>query len=210
MTWTAEEEAVLREIRDKSEALYKHHLKDYTYYNRLSIKYNVPILVISALNSLMAIALTEFIEQKYVSIINAVLSAGTGVLGSVQLFLKVNEKLAKSTSSAILYEKLFLKIRKELTLDLENRDQDSKTFVNDCFKDFTSYIEKSNPIERHQRVKIDKELTNSSSDFSVAEKLLYLSRTRVDGNSPSSSPRSDDEPYIASNQEHLQSESQRT
>lgn len=174
MVWSSEEEDVLRIIRDQSYELYMHHLKDYTYYNKLSIKYNVPILIISALNSLMAIALTDFVDQKYVSIINAVLSAGTGVLGSVQLFLKVNEKLSKSVGSSILYEKLYHKIRKELLLDIPNREQDSKTFVNECFNEFLTYIEKSNPIEKKKIKDKLQTISDTSSDRSIARQLLQL------------------------------------
>jgi hypothetical protein len=51
--------------------------------------------MLSALNSLCAIALNDFIPQRFVSILNAVISAGTGVLGSIQLYMKINEKFLK-------------------------------------------------------------------------------------------------------------------
>jgi hypothetical protein len=67
--------------------------------------FNIPILIISALNALCAIALNDFLAQRYVSILNAVLSAGTGVLGSIQLYMKINEKMTNSVRASTLMKR---------------------------------------------------------------------------------------------------------
>jgi uncharacterized membrane protein YdfJ with MMPL/SSD domain len=123
-------------------------MKDYEYYKWLSTRFNIPILVISSINALCAIALNDFLVQKYVSILNAVLSAGTGLLGSVQLYLKINEKLSNSTRSSILMKRIALTISKELSISRESRSTEGKIFLQECFAEFNAALEQSNPVHR--------------------------------------------------------------
>ena len=88
--WHDREEAFLTKIEQQCNDYAAHHSKDHMYYNKLSSRFNIPILIISSINALTAISLNSFLDQEYVSILNAVLSAGTGVLGSIQLYMKLN------------------------------------------------------------------------------------------------------------------------
>ena len=108
--WTDKEEDFLEKLEKQADLLHKHYAKEYTYYQGLAKKFNVPILIISAINALTAIALNDFLEQRYVSIMNAVLSAGTGVMGSIQLYLKLNEKMANALKAQLTFHKLAMKI----------------------------------------------------------------------------------------------------
>jgi hypothetical protein len=161
MKWTDKEEDFLQLLEKQADQLSVHYNKEYLYYKRLATKFNVPILIVSAINSLTAIALNDFVPQRYVSILNAVLSAGTGVMGSIQLYLKINEKMANSLKSAGSFKKLALKLSKELSLERDERDTDGKIFLNDCFSEFNTDLEQSNPIEKkllnHMRLSQDDE-----------------------------------------------------
>lgn len=145
--WTPADEGFLTSLEKQCNSLQRHHTKEYTYYNKLSSKFNIPILILSALNSLCAIALNDFVAQKYVSILNAVISAGTGVLGSIQLYMKLNEKMTAAVRSQLLYKKLALKISKELNIDRSERDGSGTAFLNDCFSEFNTILEQANPLE---------------------------------------------------------------
>jgi hypothetical protein len=183
MKWTDKEEDFLQLLEKQADQLSVHYNKEYLYYKRLATKFNVPILIVSAINSLTAIALNDFVPQRYVSILNAVLSAGTGVMGSIQLYLKINEKMANSLKSAGAFKKLALKLSKELSLERDERDTDGKIFLNDCFAEFNTDLEQSNPIERklanHMRLTRD----DDQEKKSLGELLLNLKN---------GSPRSDD------------------
>jgi len=82
-----------------------------------------------------------------VSVLNAVLSAGTGVLGSIQLYLKISEKQTKAMQSSMLMKRLALKISKELSIDAPQRQTDGKSFIQECFSEFNAALENANPIE---------------------------------------------------------------
>lgn len=147
-TWSEKEEEFLTKIEKQCTIYASYFNKDHIYYHKLSSRFNIPILVISSLNALCAIALNDFLVQKYVSILNAVLSAGTGVLGSIQLYMKINEKMTNSLRSQILMKRLSLKITKELSVDREHRSSEGPIFLQECFGEFNAALEQANPIEK--------------------------------------------------------------
>lgn len=147
--WHDKEEAFLRKLEEQCNSMQRHYAKEFTYYNGLSSRFNIPILIISSINALTAISLGQFIEQNIVSILNAVLSAGTGVLGSIQLYMKLNEKMTKSLNSSIHVKRIALKISKELSIDRAQRVTEGVAFLNECFTEFNSAIEAGNPLEKN-------------------------------------------------------------
>jgi len=194
--WHAEEETFLENLQRQCEILYKHTLKEHHYYDRLSGKFNIPILVISSINSLTAVGLNAFIAQEYVSVLNAVLSAGTGVLGSIQLYLKLNEKMTKATRASVGYKRISLKISRELALSRDVRTSEGPAFVQDCFSEYNQVLEAANPIEKKleeflaiKRTTGDVSLPTSPSHTivndslrTVADRLMNLARVRVNIN----------------------------
>jgi hypothetical protein len=146
--WHSREEEYLVKIEKQCNAYATYFNKDYQYYHVLSSRFNIPILVISSLNALCAISLNDFLSQRYVSILNAILSAGTGILGSVQLYMKINEKMANALRSGILMRRLALKISKELSIDRDQRATEGVAFLQESFNEFNAALEQSNPIEK--------------------------------------------------------------
>ena len=178
--WDDTEEQFLTKLEKQCNHFHKHYNKEYTYYNRLSSKFNIPILVVSAINSLTAVALTTFIPQKYVSIMNAILSAGTGVLGSVQLYMKLNERMANSLRSCISMKRIALKITKELSLSRELRTIDGVAFVQDCFADFNQTLEAGNPIEKKLDNHLELSITSSQPPTPITRFQELVGRIRGD------------------------------
>jgi hypothetical protein len=192
--WFDEQETYLRNMERQCEVYFQHHTKDFVYYHTLASRFNLPILIVSAINALTAVALNEFVEQKYVSIMNAVLSAGTGVMGSIQLYLKINEKMTNATRSSIAFKRLGLKISRELTLGRNERVTEGLPFLGDCFSEFNAAIEQGNPVEKSKLVNylalphpIDVPSTPTSPRMqSVADSLMKLARTSVGRTTPES------------------------
>lgn len=146
--WHSREEEYLSKIEKQCNAYATYFNKDYQYYHVLSSRFNIPILVISSINALTAISLNDFLGQRYVSILNAILSAGTGILGSIQLYMKINEKMANALRSGILMRRLALKISKELSIDRAQRATEGVAFLQEAFSEFNAALEQSNPIEK--------------------------------------------------------------
>jgi hypothetical protein len=148
LRWHPDEQEFLAKLEQQCNTYYDHHSKDHLFYSKLASKFNIPILIISAINALTAVGLNSFIAQEYVSVLNAILSAGTGVLGSVQLYMKINEKMTNALRASILMKRLALKISKELSISPENRVTDGQAFLVDCFSEFNTALEQGNPIEK--------------------------------------------------------------
>lgn len=146
--WHADEQLYLEKLEQQCNSYYEHHNKDYQYYKSLAQWFNIPILITSAINALTAVALNSFVRQEYVSVINAVLSAATGTVGSIQLYMKINEKMTNALRASILMKRLALKISRELAIEFEHRATEGKTFINDCFSEFNTALENGNPIEK--------------------------------------------------------------
>ena len=146
--WHEKEEVFLSKLEQQCNELHEYHTKDHMYYHRLASKFNIPILVISSINALTAISLNDFLGQKYVSILNAVLSAGTGVLGSIQLYMKINEKMSNALRASILMKRLALKISKELSIGRDQRTTEGQAFLQECFAEFNTALEQGNVIEK--------------------------------------------------------------
>ena len=192
--WFDEQETYLRSMERQCDVYFQHHTKDFVYYHSLASRFNVPILIISSINALTAVALNEFVAQKFVSILNAVLSAGTGVLGSIQLYLKINEKMTNATRSSLAFKRLGLKISKELSLGRNERVTEGLGFLSDCFSEFNTALEQGNPVEKSKLINhlaLPRPIDMPSSPTSprmqrVADSLLKLARTPVGRTTPDS------------------------
>jgi hypothetical protein len=199
--WHEKEEAYLAKMEKQCLLLCDHNLKDYHYYNKLSSKFNIPILIVSAANALTAICLNSFLSQEYVSILNAVLSAGTGVVGSIQLFMKINEKMTNSTRSSIIFKRLALKISKELSVAREQRVTEGIPFLSECFSEFNTALEQGNPIERKLQNHLEFKIPGTSGPSTpaspvirrVADQLLSLAGRSVYGGSTANFSEVNDE-----------------
>lgn len=181
--WHDEEEEFLANIEKQCNTLHEHYLKEYKYYHKLSSKFNIPILIVSSINALCAISLNDFLGQRYVSILNAILSAGTGILGSVQLYMKINEKLTNALRSSINMKRLALKISKELTIARDQRTTEGQPFLAECFSEFNTALEQGNPLEKKIQnfLKFGKEVAASTPSSpvdhfrSVAQSIINMS-----------------------------------
>jgi hypothetical protein len=177
LRWHPDEQEFLAKLEQQCNTYYDHHSKDHLFYSKLASKFNIPILIISAVNALTAVGLNSFIAQEFVSVLNAILSAGTGVLGSIQLYMKINEKMTNALRASILMKRLALKISKELSIAPENRVTDGQAFLVDCFSEFNTALEQGNPIE--------KELPNHLAFTEIPKKekfnLLTMAAAAVTG-----------------------------
>jgi len=199
--WHPKEEVYLAKMEKQSLLLCEHNLKDYHYYNKLSSKFNIPILIVSAVNALTAICLNSFLSQEYVSILNAVLSAGTGVVGSIQLFMKINEKMTNATRSSIIFKRLALKISKELSIEREQRVTEGIPFLSECFSEFNTALEQGNPIERKLQNHLELKISGMSGPPTpsspgmrrIADQLLSLAGRSVYGGSTANFSEVNDE-----------------
>lgn len=146
--WNEKEIIYLRKLHYQTRLMHSYFNKKHLEYSKTHKKYHIPIMVLSSVNSLFCITLPQFMEQEYVSILNSVISAGVGILGSILLYLKIDQKMNTSYNISLSLNNLALRIGKELSIDVEMRSQSGVSFLNESFNEYIGIMEKALPIDR--------------------------------------------------------------
>lgn len=141
-------EGVLDRIRQNSNLLANYHRKRYlTLKSRLKF-YRIPIIVISALNSVGAVSLQGFLGQTYISLINMFLSLIVGVIGSIEMFYQITKQLEVELIGSKEFYILSCDIYKWLSLEEGNRVSSPKEFLNESYTRYIKLIETSITLKK--------------------------------------------------------------
>jgi len=139
---------ILDKIRINSAILANYHRKRFLVLKVRLKYYKVPIIVISALNSVAAVSAQDFIEQTYISLINMFLSLIVGIIGSLEMFFKISEQMTAEDNGSREFYLLSVDIYKYLALDRKNRITEEKEFLTESWTRYTKLIETSYVLKK--------------------------------------------------------------
>jgi len=146
---------ILDKIRTNSSLLSSYHRKRYmTLKSRLKY-YRIPIIVISAINSVGAVSLQGFLGQTYISLINMFLSLLVGIVGSIEMFYQITRQMEVELVGSKDFYVLSIDIYKYLALEKHKRAGEEKIFLADCWTRYTKLVETSYILKK----KIEDKLT---------------------------------------------------
>lgn len=129
MDWTEDIEYILECIRENSVILHLEHKKEY-FKNKKSLKYyRIPIIILSAISSILSVGLTEYLNQKYISLITCFLSLTCSIIGSVELFLGVQKRMEIELAGLKNFYLLSIEIQKVLSMEKEIRPIPAKEYL---------------------------------------------------------------------------------
>ena len=169
--WNKQIESVLNDIRLNSNALEEFHKEQYFSVKKLVVYFKLPIIILSSLNAIVAVSLTNYLEQQYISASNCGLSFIIGTLTSISLYLKIEDRLETELLLSKEYHKLSIDIFKILSLKNEDRAVDGDKFLNDTYNQYIKLFERSNLLDVEFKDKLKIEFFNtydvgiSSSDI---------------------------------------------
>lgn len=152
-------EGVLEKIRQNSSTLANYHRKRFLVLKARLKYYRIPIIVLSACNSVFSVCLTSFLAQTYISLLNMFLSLVVGIIGSVEMFLQINRELESSLVNQKEFYILSCDVYKYLELNRGNRITDERTFLNDTYTRYIKLIETSYTLKKKIDDKLQDELT---------------------------------------------------
>jgi len=152
-------EGVLEKIRQNSSTLANYHRKRFLVLKARLKYYRIPIIVLSACNSVFSVCLTSFLDQTYISLLNMFLSLVVGIIGSVEMFLQINRELESSLVNQKEFYILSCDVYKYLELNRDNRITDERTFLNDTYTRYIKLIETSYTLKKKIDDKLQDELT---------------------------------------------------
>jgi hypothetical protein len=144
LTWTSDIETILNNIRMNCLRLTEYHRTRYFRLTGFIKWFRLPVIVLSAINSVFGVMMTQFASQQAVTVFTSIISLIVGIIGSIELFLGVQDKLTKELSSSKDHYGLSTLIYKMLSLKKENRHTEALNFLDDHFSQYSKLINESN------------------------------------------------------------------
>jgi len=142
--WSPDLEGVLECIRQNAVIMSHEHRKNYIYLKGQLRYFKVPIIVLSAINSITAIGLQPYMEQSSISMLNCLLALTCGIIGSIELYLGISVQMESELLSSKSFYLLSIEIYKVLALSAEHRVVNGNEFLNEKYSEYIQLIEESN------------------------------------------------------------------
>lgn len=169
--WSNEIEKLLDQIRLNSIELETHHKLKYFAIKKMVVWFRVPVIVLSSINSLAAVSLNSYVEQSIVSGLNASISFFIGIITSIGLYLKIEDRMENELEASRKYHVLALNIFKILSLKCDERQIDGDIFLSTCFSEYIKLFEQSglSDVVFADKLKIDISFDREDIKISVKE-----------------------------------------
>lgn len=142
--WTPDVERFLNNIRLNCLRLTEYHRERYFRLTGFIKWFRLPVIVLSAANSVLSPMLVKFCNQDVITILTSVISLIVGIIGSIELYFGVQDKITKELSSSKDHYSLATVIFKMLSLKQENRHIEALVFLDDQFTQYSKLISESN------------------------------------------------------------------
>lgn len=146
--WTKDIEDILQNIRKNCVTMSKIHKNRHVSLKGTLRYFRIPIIILSGLNSVIAVGLQPYLAQGVISVATCLISLTCGIIGSIELYLAIQTQMETELIQSKEYYILGIEIYKVLNLDVTNRTVDGKLFLDDKFAIYEKLIEKSNIINK--------------------------------------------------------------
>ena len=167
--WHKQQEKILKTWGEQAACYRYMHFMAYQKYKKSSMRFTLPIIIISTLTGTANFAQETFPEswKRLAPSVIGGLNLFGGILTTILQFLKINELMESHRVSSILYGKLSRTIRLQLTLPVFERSQESSEFVENCGSEYDRLIEQSPCLPKKIIQNFEREFsdTNKNSKF---------------------------------------------
>jgi hypothetical protein len=119
------------------------HRKQFYYYKGFEKYFQIPLIVLSAINSVVSVGLQAYTSQKNVSAINCLLSLVCGIISSIELYLNISETMENEMKMSREFYQLSITIYKYLNLPRDSRSEEEKEFLNKTYSQYAKLCETS-------------------------------------------------------------------
>ena len=86
-------EQLLERIRHNSVKMSDYHKKRYFYLKENLKIFKIPIIILSSANSIISVGTQPYLEQGHISALVSGISLIVGILGSIELYLRLQENM---------------------------------------------------------------------------------------------------------------------
>lgn len=127
-----------------------HNRKHHFYKNILFCVFRIPLIILSGLNSFFAVGLQNYLDQKTISLLNALISLFCGILTSVELLWQLKDRVDQELESHKNFYKLSTDIYKFLGSNEEDK-QKQNDFLTEIYNLYQKHIATANAINVYRR-----------------------------------------------------------
>jgi len=149
--WNEYHENVLRQWGESSACYRFMHHKAYLMFKRMSLRFNLPVIVLSTITGTANFAqstLPESIRGGAPAVIGG-MNLIAGLIATIMQFLKINELMENHRTAALGHGMLSRNIRLQLALPSGERSKEGLKFVEECKSVYESLLEQSPAIPKH-------------------------------------------------------------
>ena len=146
MEWDDDLVEFLQLLRKKSVYLSNQHSISFLYYNKCATIFSVPSIILSIFNSFISVGVSEFVKQQNISLISSSISMLLAILGSVSLYLNLNNLKIQELELSKSYHHLALQISKTLYIPVNLRKIEQLDFLNACYDKYVALLQESSLI----------------------------------------------------------------
>ena len=170
-SWTKDIEDTLERLRIVCLVRSKYHKNNYYKMLNLLKYFRIPIIILSALNSVFNVALTTFMSQITISLLCCFISLSAGLIGSIELFLQIQTNMENDLLNAKEYYLNAIDIYKILQLDRKNRNHNARDYLDEKFSIYSKLVESA--------VVIDKDLDNDVVSLNLIQDLTLEEKMKI-------------------------------
>ena len=157
--WNEYHENVLRQWGEASACYRYMHHRAFLKFKRLSLRFNLPVIVLSTVTGTANFAQSTFPERMRSSApaIIGGMNLIAGLIATIMQFLKINELMENHRTAALGHGSLSRNIRLQLSLPRDERKKEGLKFVEECKSEYDRLLEQSPPIPKQILLNFDKE-----------------------------------------------------
>jgi hypothetical protein len=157
--WNEYHENVLRQWGEASACYRYMHHRAFLKFKRLSLRFNLPVIVLSTITGTANFAQSTFPESMRASAPSIIggLNLIAGLIATIMQFLKINELMENHRTAALGHGSLSRNIRLQLSLPREESKKEGLKFVEECKGEYDRLLEQSPAIPKQILLNFEKE-----------------------------------------------------
>jgi len=152
--WSSDTEIVLDRIRLNAYNMSEIHRRQFLHLKGLANYFDIPVIVLSAVNTIMSVGVQPYLSQGTISISTCVISAFSGIIVSIKLYLAIQSQMEIELTTCKELYNLSVDIYKTISLDVPNRGVDGITYLNECFQRYSDLVQKSSVLNKNLKDKM--------------------------------------------------------
>ena len=172
-SWNDQHENILRQWGESAACYRFMNHRAYLLYKTLSMRFTLPVIVLSTVTGTANFAQTSFPEgiRPIVPSVIGGMNLIAGLIATIMQFLKINELMENHRTAALSYGLLSRNIRLMLALPREERRKDGLKFVEECKAEYDRLIEQSPAVPINIIKDFEKTYPDEETDFIKPEIL---------------------------------------